>query len=110
MVIPSINECGSPSIIERSMNAPGSPSSALQTTYLTSPLARAVNSHFRPVRNPAPPRPRNPELRTVSITSWGSISNSALLNAIYPSRAIYSSMFSGSIRPQFRKVIRTCLL
>ncbi len=36
--MPSITECGSPSSTERSMNAPGSPSSALQRMYLTSLL------------------------------------------------------------------------
>ena len=32
MIIPSITECGSPSMMERSMNAPGSPSSPLHIT------------------------------------------------------------------------------
>ena len=60
---------GSPSRTLRSMNAPGSPSSALQRTYLRSPLALAVNCHFRPVGKPAPPRPRRPEFFTSSMTS-----------------------------------------
>jgi hypothetical protein len=59
MVMPSITLCGSLSRIERSMNAPGSPSSALQMTYLGSPGERRQSSHFVPVENPAPPRPRN---------------------------------------------------
>ena len=42
------------------MNAPGSPSSPLQTTYLISPLAARTLAHFRPVGKPAPPRPRSP--------------------------------------------------
>ena len=33
MIMPSITECGSPSSTRRFMNAPGSPSSALQTIY-----------------------------------------------------------------------------
>ncbi len=36
MAMPSITLCGSPSSTERSMKAPGSPSSALQRMYLTS--------------------------------------------------------------------------
>ena len=42
------------------MNAPGSPSSALQITYFGLAGAFAINSHFTPVGNPAPPRPRRP--------------------------------------------------
>ena len=53
--------CGSPSSTLRSMKAPGSPSSALHTTYLSSPTASRVNFHFRHVGKPAPPRPRSPE-------------------------------------------------
>ena len=60
MIMPSMTECGSPSSTERSMNAPGSPSSALQTTYLTSPFCAAANDHLSPVGKPAPPRPREP--------------------------------------------------
>ncbi len=63
--------CGSPSRMLRSMNAPGSPSSALQTTNFLSPAASRVNFHFRQVGNPAPPRPRSPEVRMVSITCSG---------------------------------------
>ena len=45
----------------RSLNVPGSPSSALQTTYLAPPgltLAAAARFHLVPVGKPAPPRPR----------------------------------------------------
>ena len=44
------------------MNAPGSPSSALQQTYFTPSglTASAVNCHFLPVGKPAPPRPTRP--------------------------------------------------
>ena len=64
IAMPSITLCGSPSSTLRSMNAPGSPSSALQTTYFTSPAASRVNFHFRQVGKPAPPRPRSPETRS----------------------------------------------
>ena len=53
MVMPSTTLCGSLSRMERSMNAPGSPSSALQTTYLDCPGDLRQSSHLTPVRNPA---------------------------------------------------------
>jgi hypothetical protein len=40
----------------------------------------------------------------------GVISLSALYSALYPSRAMYSSMFSGSILPVLESTRRTCLL
>ncbi len=80
-IMPSSTAWGSPSSTERSMNAPGSPSSALQTTYFTSPALPAAKDHLRPVGKPAPPRPRRPELLTSSITSSGVISSSAFLVA-----------------------------
>jgi hypothetical protein len=54
-------ECGSASNIERSINAPGSPSSPLQQTYFFSPVAFLANSHLSPVENPPPPRPLKPD-------------------------------------------------
>ena len=73
MAIASRTACGSPSRMERSMNAPGSPSSALQQTYLSSgsALLTAQNFHFWPVGKPAPPRPRRPAFLMISITSSG---------------------------------------
>jgi hypothetical protein len=70
IVIASRTTWGSPSRTERSINAPGSPSSALQQTYFTGagPMA---NCHFIPVGKPAPPRPRSPEALMMSTTSWG---------------------------------------
>ena len=57
---PSISWCGFFIISSRSLNAPGSDSSALQHTYLRiSPCGR--NEPFLPIEKPAPPRPRRPE-------------------------------------------------
>ncbi len=79
--MPSSRLWGSPSMMLRSMNAPGSPSSALQTTYLGSAGERLVNSHLRPVGKPAPPRPRSPEAFISARTSWGDIPPSTLVRA-----------------------------
>ena len=81
ITIPSSTAWGSPSNSARSMNAPGSPSSALQTRYFSSPAAEWAISHFTPVGNPAPPRPRSPERLTVSMTSSGDISHRAFAAA-----------------------------
>src|ERR1039458_8969603 len=71
MIMPSSSACGSPSISLRFMYAPGSPSSALQMMYFCSPSALRRNSHLRPVRNPAPPRPRSLEALICSMTISG---------------------------------------
>ena len=110
IAIASSTECGSPSRTERSMNAPGSPSSALQTTYFSSLLFLLAISHFSPVGNPAPPRPLWPESLISFMTSRGVISVRTLPSAIYPSLAIYSSMFSGLMKPQFLSTILSCFL
>ena len=47
--MPSRTRCGSLSMTLRSMKAPGSPSSPLQTTYFGGPGVRATVAHFRPV-------------------------------------------------------------
>ena len=65
------------------MNAPGSPSSPLQTTYLTFSFCPATCDHFLPVGNPAPPRPRSPESNTLFITASGVISNTASLYSVF---------------------------
>ena len=67
--IPSIKEWGSPSMMLRSIKAPGSPSSALQTIYFSLLWERRPKSHFSPVGNPAPPRPRSPDSLISRITS-----------------------------------------
>ena len=72
IVIPSISWWGFFWISSRSLNAPGSDSSALQHRYLSiSPRGR--NDAFFPIENPAPPRPRSPELSSSLSTSVGSI-------------------------------------
>ena len=109
MIIPSITECGSPSSTLRSMNAPGSPSSALQIMYLSSPGDFRANPHLVPVGNPAPPRPLMPEAETSSMTSSGVMAVSAFRAASYPPIAMYSSMVSGFIFPQLRSTTRCWL-
>ncbi len=59
--MPSISTYGSPSITMRSEKVPESPSSALQTTYLTGERSASTVRHLMPVGNAAPPRPRRPE-------------------------------------------------
>ncbi len=81
MTIPSRTECGSLSSTERSMNAPGSPSSALQMMYFDVPGAMRVKRHFIPVRNPAPPRPRSPESIITLIKPSGSFASSTFCRA-----------------------------
>ena len=51
------------------MNAPGSPSSALQITYFFSFFEASANSHFLPAENPPPPLPRRPDFVISAITS-----------------------------------------
>ena len=63
------------------MNAPGSPSSALQTTYLSGASAAATIPHLTPVGNPPPPRPRSPLALIVSTTSPGVSSVSTFARA-----------------------------
>ncbi len=68
------------------MNAPGSPSSALQITYLGLPWAFATVVHLRPVEYPAPPRPRRPLRVICSRTSVDVIEVRTLVRASYPPR------------------------
>ena len=105
--MPSMTRCGSPSSTERSMKAPGSPSSALQTRYFGVFCWARVSCHLRPVGKPPPPRPRSPAFSTsLSTISPLSPAASALASAPYPPRATYSSRASGSMRPQFCSTMR----
>ena len=60
--MPSINWCGSFSISSRSLQVPGSLSSAFTTMYFGLGDVRGTKLHFMPVGNPAPPRPRRFEI------------------------------------------------
>ena len=55
---PSTSRCGTWSITCRSLNAPGSDSSALTTTYFGFGESRGISDALRPIGKPAPPRPR----------------------------------------------------
>ena len=66
--------CGLFCMSSRSLNVPGSDSSALHTRYLSmSPWGR--NQIFCPIRKPAPPRPRMPESIDLLVTSSGAIAS-----------------------------------
>ena len=52
-------------MIWRSLNVPGSDSSALQIRYTGRFSSGLTKLHFKPQENPAPPRPRSPEFLTL---------------------------------------------
>ena len=79
ITMPSISMCGLFCISSRSLNVPGSDSSALQTRYFCmSPFGRKED--LRPAGKPAPPRPRRPEASISATIASGSIA-SALRSA-----------------------------
>ena len=80
MIIPSSTEWGSPSMMLRSLKAPGSPSSPLQMTILSGDSAPLQERHLRAVAKQAPHLPRSPQASTSAMTCSGLISNSALAN------------------------------
>ena len=71
MSIPSTTSSGCESMMARSLNVPGSLSSALQTTNFSGPCAPSTKLHLSPAGNPAPPMPRRPLSFNTSMTLSG---------------------------------------
>ena len=69
---PSSTRYGWVARISRSLNVPGSDSSALQITYLGVASCAATRSHLRPVGKPAPPMPRSPASLSAAMMLAGS--------------------------------------
>src|SRR5579871_3681587 len=89
---PSINRCGTRAITSRSLNAPGSDSSALTTRYFGFELPRSISDALRPIGKPAPPRPRRFASSRSSI-SFSGLSLRAFGTPAYPPIAWYSASF-----------------
>src|ERR1700752_1469035 len=92
MHMPSMVRCGSSINRMRSLNVPGSDSSALHITYLGKPSAFAAPSHLIPVGNAAPPRPTRPEALISATTSSGFMLKAFL-------KAVYSPYVSRDVPP-----------
>ena len=58
-------------MMSRSLKVPGSPSSELHTTYFAPGNPRGMKLHFKPVGNPAPPRPRSADFLSSAMMSSG---------------------------------------
>src|SRR5690242_13577680 len=89
---PSISRCGARAITSRSLNAPGSDSSALTTRYFGFGLLRSTSDALRPIGKPAPPRPRRFAPWSSAIRSSEVIAR-ALDACAYPPIAWYSASF-----------------
>ncbi len=92
-------------MIMRSENVPLSPSSALQTMYFCGASVRRTVLHLMPVGNPAPPRPRKPEIDHFLDDIRGRHVERAA-QALQPAMDAYSSSDSGSVMPQRSNVSR----
>src|SRR6266540_1359599 len=111
---PSISRCGTRAIVSRSLNAPGSDSSAFTTRYFGFGLLRSISDALRPIGKPAPPRPRRFESLSTVITSSGVIPRACWMDeyppaARYPSTVVRSCSsvparrtLAAGIRPSFR--------
>ena len=73
MATPSSSRWGSFSRMYRSLNVPGSDSSAFTARYFGLGLSLGTKLHFSPVGNPAPPRPRRFDFFTSSMIVCGAI-------------------------------------
>src|SRR3954447_16377907 len=86
---PSIRRCGLRPMISRSLNAPGSDSSALTTTYFRG-FFWSISDALRPIGKPAPPRPRS-VASVIALTTSGALISRARASDRYPPTARYSS-------------------
>src|SRR5918994_2255226 len=89
---PSINRCGTRAMISRSLNVPGSDSSAFTVRYVGFGESAGMKPALRPVAKNAPPRPRSPDALSSSTICAGSIVRARAICA-YPPTARYSSSF-----------------
>src|SRR5579862_1977329 len=104
---PSMSRCGTVAMTWRSLNAPGSDSSALTTRYFGFALFRSMSDALRPIGKPAPPRPRSVAFCSSSMSSSEDIARARSSPAPYPPTARYSAIFvrSWSSVPPRRVVI-----